>query len=79
MFDITEFNLFVGKRIKEARIAARLSQIKLGEAIGLHGMTAISKMSRIESGVSNIDFSRLVLIAQATGKSLYFFTGDYLQ
>ena len=77
--DIEEFNCFVGKRIKQARLDAGLSAQVLGEILGLSVKSARIKIYQIESGNSGVDFSRIVIIAKATGKSLYFFTGDYLQ
>lgn len=77
--DIKAFDLYVGQQVRAARIEAGMTQAELGVAIGLSGSSAQTKVVRIESGVSAIDFSRIVLIAKATKKSLYWFTGDFLR
>lgn len=75
-----DFKKMVGEKIKQARLSAGMSQEDLGKAIGLSDKTnvAMVKVYQMEKGVAGIDFQRICLIAKATGKSLYFFAGDFL-
>lgn len=59
-------------RIKEARLAARMSQEQLGHAIGVSDKS----ISAYEQGRSSPPLSRLKKMALATDHELSFFTLD---
>lgn len=56
----------IGERIRAARRAARLSQMRLGELAGVDHRT----IHRIEYGTSDPSLSTLLLIADAIGVPL---------
>ncbi|MFC8456425.1 helix-turn-helix domain-containing protein [Streptomyces sp. NPDC057242] len=58
--------MLIGARIREARLDANLSQIELGERVGLDHKT----IHRIEHGTSDPRLSALIRIAEATGVDL---------
>jgi transcriptional regulator with XRE-family HTH domain len=66
-----------GKRLKEARIAAGLSQKQLGIQVGLDPFVASPRINRYELGVHKADYKivqRLsILLKVPTG---YFYTED---
>ena len=55
----------VGKRLREARVAATLTQDALGVAIGLDEGPACIRISRYESGVHHPNLETLFLLAEA--------------
>lgn len=63
----------LGRRIKVARIAAKLSQQELAERIGLKHAQDIS---RYERGKTEVPSARIDLIAEATGRPRSFFVRD---
>jgi transcriptional regulator with XRE-family HTH domain len=63
---------FDGRKIREAREGAKLSQEKLARELG----TGVRNVSRWETGVSEPRFTHVVMIARATGKPLAFFQPD---
>ena len=54
----------LGKRLKEARLAAGLSQEALGVAAGLDEMSASTRMNRYELGKRVPDFALMEKIAK---------------
>lgn len=63
----------LGRRIKVARTAAKLTQQALAAAIGLkHGQD----ISRYERGTVEVPAHRIDLIAEATGRPRSYFTRD---
>lgn len=60
---------FIGRKIKEAREIAELTQSQLEEATGLPQ----SHISRLENGVHSPSSSTLEKIAKATGQPMSFF------
>lgn len=62
-----------GKRIREARLKAKLSQQSLAEKVGLQQGQSISNYERSKTAV---DTERLRLIAEATSQPLSFFLGE---
>lgn len=56
----------IGSRIRAAREHANLSQLQLGQAVGIDHKT----VHRIEYGVSDPSLGTLLLIANATGVPL---------
>lgn len=63
----------LGKRIKEARVAAGMTQRELADRIHLKNATDVS---RYERGVVEVPSHRIDLIAEATGRPRSFFTRD---
>lgn len=63
----------LGRRIKVARTAAKLSQQELAEKIGLKHAQDIS---RYERGKGEVPSHRIDLIAEATGRPRSFFVRD---
>lgn len=61
-------------RIKTARKAARLSQLTLGNSIGLSDKS----ISAYEQGRSAPPFSKLKQIAQITNQPLSYFTDNHI-
>jgi len=63
----------IGRRIKEARESADLTQQELADRIGIkQGQT----ISNYERGVTEVSSKRLRRIAEATGKPISFFVQD---
>jgi transcriptional regulator with XRE-family HTH domain len=54
----------VAKRLKEARLAAGLSQKSLGIAAGIDEFSANARMNQYETDKHTPDYSTLFLIAQ---------------
>lgn len=65
------YNL-IGKRIREARESAGLSQRELAEKIGYESSTAISYIESGERKVSVIDLEKM---AEILGRDIRFFLG----
>ena len=63
---MTDFQKSIGRRIKEARESAGLTQRELGDRIGVVEMT----VSRYERGVNQPTIEGLSAIADALGVSL---------
>lgn len=58
---VTPRRQLIGKRIRDARTDARLTQMRLGELVGLDHKT----IHRIEYGTSDPSLTDLLLIARA--------------
>jgi transcriptional regulator with XRE-family HTH domain len=63
----------IGRRVKEARDDADLTQQELADRIGIQQGQTISNYER---GITEIPSKRLRRIAEATGKPLVFFVQD---
>lgn len=63
----------LGRRIKTARVGAKLSQRELADAIGLKNS---SDVSRYERGTVEVPAHRIDLISEATGRTRSYFTRD---
>lgn len=62
----------IGARIRKARKAAKLSQEKLGVALGV----TFQQVQKFENGKNRIAASQLFIVAGALGVSVgYFFRG----
>lgn len=65
------------KRLKEARVAARLSQEKLGILAGVEEASASARMNQYERGKHAPDFSMVSRIALALDlPEAYFYSRD---
>jgi transcriptional regulator with XRE-family HTH domain len=70
---IDPIDAYVGKRVREARIAVRLSQTLLGQ---MCGGVAFQQVQKYENGANRISASRLFKIAAAVGRPVeWFFEG----
>jgi len=69
MIDLNSIYVFVGKKIKEKREAAGLSQAKLADAIDV----SRASLANYESGNTAIYISYLYLIADHLGADIYEF------
>ncbi|MEO5335556.1 MAG: helix-turn-helix domain-containing protein [Magnetospirillum sp. WYHS-4] len=68
----------MGTRIRERRVGLRISQTKLGEAIGV----TFQQIQKYENGANRIGSSNLFKVARALGVEVsFFFEGidDYLK
>jgi transcriptional regulator with XRE-family HTH domain len=65
----TPIDAEVGARIKQARLAAGLSQTKLGDRIGV----TFQQVQKYETGANRVGASRLYKIARVTGKPVAWF------
>ena len=64
---------FTGQRIREARVAAGLSQDELGKALGV----SFQQIQKYEKGINRLSSGRLMQIAKATKKDpLFFLSGS---
>lgn len=67
----------VSKRLKEARLAANISQKKLGIAAGMDEFSASARMNHYEIGRHTPDYSTLKRISEVLNISpAYFYTED---
>ncbi|MFZ4834208.1 helix-turn-helix domain-containing protein [Rouxiella sp. Mn2063] len=67
----------VPKRLKTARLAAKLSQEKLGVLAGIEESTARSRVSQYESGVHRPTFEMMCAFAKVLNiPEGYFYTLD---
>jgi len=67
----------ISKRLKEARVAAGISQKKLGIAAGIDEFSSSARMNQYETGKHVPDFSTLERIAKILNiPSAYFYTID---
>ena len=64
---------FIGKKIREAREAAGLSQRELADKLGFESSTAVSYMESGERKVSVVDLEK---IAKLLDKDIRFFIGQ---
>ena len=68
-----DMNKFIGSKIREAREAAKKSQMELANALGFESATAISL---IESGERKVRVEDLEKIARFLDKDIKFFIGQ---
>lgn len=68
-------DLFV-KRLREARLAAGISQRELGRRIGLLEEVVSSRVNRYESGASEPDFETAAKLARELGVPLAYLLAD---
>lgn len=69
---MTNIDVLIGARIKGRRIALKISQTKLAEAVGVR----FQQVQKYESGANRVSASRLLHIAETLGVSIsYFFQG----
>ena len=69
---MTNIDVLIGARIKGRRIALKISQTKLAEAVGVR----FQQVQKYESGANRVSASRLLLIAETLGVPIsYFFQG----
>lgn len=66
----------VPKRLKEARLAAKISQKKLGIAAGMDEFSASARMNHYELGRHAPDYSTLKRIAQALSVPTAYFYAE---
>lgn len=66
----------ISKRLKEARLAAGLSQKKLGIAAGMDEFSASSRMNRYEIGRHQPDYETLTRIAKVVDVPVAFFYAE---
>lgn len=67
----------IAKRLKEARLAAKISQKKLGIAAGMDEFSASARMNHYEIGRHTPDYSTLKRISEILNVSpAYFYTED---
>ncbi|MDP3559859.1 MAG: helix-turn-helix transcriptional regulator [Legionellaceae bacterium] len=67
----------IAKRLKEARLAAKISQKKLGIAAGMDEFSASARMNHYELGRHTPDYSTLKRISEILNISpAYFYTED---
>lgn len=66
----------VGKRLKEARLEAGLSQKRLGIAAGIDEFVASARMNQYETGKHSPDFSMIRQIAKVLKLPEAFFYAD---
>jgi transcriptional regulator with XRE-family HTH domain len=65
-------DVFVGQRLREARILAGVSQEELGDAIGV----SFQAVQKYEHGENRLSASRLFQAAQFLGRPVSFFFND---
>jgi DNA-binding XRE family transcriptional regulator len=56
----------VGKQLRDARLARKLTQAQAAEAAGIHSV----QLSRVERGATNVTITTLVALATAYGMHL---------
>jgi len=66
----------IQKRLKEARLAAKLSQKKLGIAAGMDEFSASARMNHYEKGRHTPDYSMLKSIASVLKLPVAYFYAD---
>jgi transcriptional regulator with XRE-family HTH domain len=66
----------VAKRLKEARLAAGLSQKSLGIAAGIDEFSASARMNQYETGKHVPDYLTLALIAKVLKLPVAYFYAD---
>ena len=74
---LSKMDSSVSKRLKEAGLAAKISQKKLGIAAGMDEFSANARMNHYEIGRHTPDYSTLNRISEVLGISpAYFYTED---
>ena len=69
---MTNIDVLIGARIKGRRIALKISQTKLAEAVGVR----FQQVQKYESGANRVSASRLLMIAETLFVPIsYFFQG----
>ena len=69
---MTNIDVLIGARIKGRRIALKISQTKLAEAVGVR----FQQVQKYESGANRVSASRLLMIAETLSVPIsYFFQG----
>src|SRR5215813_2838431 len=68
----SEVDVLVGRRLREARLLAGLSQGQLGARIGV----TFQAVQKYESGENRLSASRLLAVAEFLRQPLSFFFGD---
>lgn len=69
---MTNIDVLIGARVKARRIALKISQTTLAEAIGVR----FQQVQKYESGANRVSASRLLMIAETLGVPIsYFFQG----
>lgn len=69
---MSNIDVLIGARIKGRRIALKVSQTKLAEAVGVR----FQQVQKYESGANRVSASRLLMIAETLGVPIsYFFQG----
>ena len=69
---MTNIDVLIGARIKGRRIALKISQTKLGEAVGVR----FQQVQKYESAANRVSASRLLMVAETLGVPIsYFFQG----
>jgi transcriptional regulator with XRE-family HTH domain len=63
------FDRFVGERVREARLANRLSQKELGDLLGV----SFQQIQKYESGVNRVAGARLERMVTALNRPLHYF------
>lgn len=66
----------VPRRLKEARLSAKISQKKLGIAAGMDEFSASARMNHYEQGRHTPDYSALKRIAEVLNVSPAYFYAD---
>jgi transcriptional regulator with XRE-family HTH domain len=67
-----QVDVYVGRRVREARIASGLSQTKLADALEV----SFQQVQKYEIGVNRVAPSRLTVIAKMTGRNIDWFFSD---
>lgn len=65
----SETDAYIGQRIRQARIAAKLSQTDLGKAVNV----SFQQIQKIESGDNRVSASQLVRIAECLDLPITYF------
>ena len=65
-------DVYVGERIREARIACKKSQDDLGTALGV----SFQQVQKYEKGTNRVSLVRIQQIAEALNKPVAFFIAD---
>mgnify|MGYP001146456241 CR=1 FL=1 len=69
---MTNIDVLIGARVKSRRIALKVSQTTLAEAVGVR----FQQVQKYESGANRVSASRLLMIAETLGVPIsYFFQG----
>lgn len=74
--DASEYDERWGDRLRTARLAAGLSQKRLGELIDLDGSTASARINRYELGVHRPDLLTVERLAKALDVSMAYLFAD---
>jgi transcriptional regulator with XRE-family HTH domain len=68
-----DFHETIGQKIRAARIAAKLTQVQLADALSL----SQSAVSQYERGWRGVDIPTVLTICQVTHHPLAYFLGDF--